>query len=352
MVYAARREAAIEVWKSGDRGATWAPTSPGPEGVRILRVDPTTATTVWAGADTGLFRSTDGGASWMLVLDRPWIAALAVSQSPGIVFAGSLGYGGFRTTDGGTTWALLPGLGVPNIPTGLVAIDVESLAIDPTDAKRVVASVRLDLIGVLLPPFPPYLFRSADGGDSWLTSHEVGGLLVAAPSSPGVFYTTDYGGVVRRSADGGATWAPLTTLESVLEIADLAVDPDDPTILYAATPFGVQRLTADPTTLALGSGRFEAQVSWRTEDGAGSASFIPLTKDTGAFWFFSPNNIELAVKALDGRAENGKFWIFGGQLTDVEYTLEITDTTNGAVWTHHNPAATLASFADTSAFGP
>jgi hypothetical protein len=75
-----------------------------------------------------------------------------------------------------------------------------------------------------------------------------------------------------------------------------------------------------------------------------------LTPDTGAFWFFSANNLELAVKVVDGRAVNGRFWVFGGQLTDVEYTLTVTDTETGASWTHHNPAGTLASFADTSAF--
>jgi hypothetical protein len=37
-------------------------------------------------------------------------------------------------------------------------------------------------------------------------------------------------------------------------------------------------------------------------------------------------------------------------LTDVEYDLAITDTATGKVWTHHNDAGTLASFADTSAF--
>jgi hypothetical protein len=56
------------------------------------------------------------------------------------------------------------------------------------------------------------------------------------------------------------------------------------------------------------------------------------------------------IKVVDGRAENGKFWVFGGALTDVEYDLAITDTTTGKVWTRHNPQGNLESFADTSAF--
>ena len=51
-----------------------------------------------------------------------------------------------------------------------------------------------------------------------------------------------------------------------------------------------------------------------------------MTDDTGAFWFFDPENVELAVKVLDGRAINGRFWVYFGALTDVGYTLRVTDT--------------------------
>ncbi|HYL04796.1 MAG TPA: hypothetical protein VE075_02085 [Thermoanaerobaculia bacterium] len=50
------------------------------------------------------------------------------------------------------------------------------------------------------------------------------------------------------------------------------------------------------------------------------------------------------------RAVNGKFWVFFGALSDVEYTLTVTDTATGVVKTYHNPAGRLASVADTSAF--
>lgn len=75
-----------------------------------------------------------------------------------------------------------------------------------------------------------------------------------------------------------------------------------------------------------------------------------LTPDTGAFWFLSANNIELVMKVVDGRAFNGRFWVFVGALTDIEYTVTVTDTLTGAEKSYSNPAGQLASFADTSGF--
>jgi len=77
---------------------------------------------------------------------------------------------------------------------------------------------------------------------------------------------------------------------------------------------------------------------------------VPLTSDTGYFWFFSANNIELVIKAVDGRAFNNKFWVFYGALSNVEYTITVTDTLTGAVKTYVNPFGQLASVADTAAF--
>ena len=96
---------------------------------------------------------------------------------------------------------------------------------------------------------------------------------------------------------------------------------------------------AGSEVLCLADGRFQARVSWKNpytgETGTGKA--LPLTGDTGSFWFFNPANLELMVKALNGRLVNGRFWIFYGSLSNVEYTLTVTDTATGAaVKTYHN----------------
>jgi len=105
-------------------------------------------------------------------------------------------------------------------------------------------------------------------------------------------------------------------------------------------------------TLCLNNGRFRIQVLWRvpSQGATGIGTAVPLTGDTGYFWFFTPNNVELVVKAVDGRAVNGDFWVFYGALSDVEYTLTVTDTVTGASRSYFNPAGTLASVADTGAF--
>jgi hypothetical protein len=81
-----------------------------------------------------------------------------------------------------------------------------------------------------------------------------------------------------------------------------------------------------------------------------SATAVPLTNDTGYFWFFSPNNVELVVKVVDGRAFNGSYWVFYGALSDVEYTVTVTDTETGAVKRYTNPPGNLSSVGDTAAF--
>ncbi|HET9225945.1 MAG TPA: hypothetical protein VFR31_04720, partial [Thermoanaerobaculia bacterium] len=77
-----------------------------------------------------------------------------------------------------------------------------------------------------------------------------------------------------------------------------------------------------------------------------------LTGDTGYFWFFSPSNVEVVLKVLDGQGVNGHRWVFYGALSTVEYTLTVTDTETGAARRYVNPPGRLASVGDTHAFGP
>ena len=82
----------------------------------------------------------------------------------------------------------------------------------------------------------------------------------------------------------------------------------------------------------------------------GDGNAVPLSADTGYFWFFDAANVELIVKVLDARVINGKFWVYYGALSDVEYTITVTDTVTGAQKTYFNPSGNLGSGADTSAF--
>ncbi|MCB1034957.1 MAG: hypothetical protein KDD47_14110, partial [Acidobacteria bacterium] len=96
---------------------------------------------------------------------------------------------------------------------------------------------------------------------------------------------------------------------------------------------------------------FAVEARWtdfRGQSGAGQA--VALTGDTGYFWFFRDSNVETVLKVLDGRSNNGNFWVFYGALSNVDYDLVVTDCETGAVKTYLNRGRTFASVGDTMAF--
>ncbi len=104
------------------------------------------------------------------------------------------------------------------------------------------------------------------------------------------------------------------------------------------------------THLCLNGDRFQVDVDWMYPGAAGKGQAVPLTADTGLFWFFGNSNLELIIKVLDGRPVNGHFWVYYGGLSDVEYRITVTDTQTGAREIYTNPQGQLASGSDTSAF--
>ena len=106
------------------------------------------------------------------------------------------------------------------------------------------------------------------------------------------------------------------------------------------------------TALCLAAGRFAVEVVW-TDPRIGlsaQARALPVTADTGVFWFVDATNLELMIKVLDGRGVNGHFWVFYGALSDLEYTITVTDTETGQRRTYHNARNNLASRSDVTAF--
>lgn len=83
--------------------------------------------------------------------------------------------------------------------------------------------------------------------------------------------------------------------------------------------------------LCLSGGRFRVSARWREFVGRlGEATAVPLTADSGYFWFFDAANPELLVKVLDACAtEAHNYWVFTTGLTDVEVTLDVQDSGSG-----------------------
>ena len=207
--------------KSNDGGANWSSiweqTNLLSDGVRTLVIDPTKPTTLYAGTggpnieippdspihiSGGVFKSTDGGASWGSTgLEGPAVAVLAIDlANPSTLYAGTestytpQGFRGmFKSTDSGASW-----LPINNGLAGLFDIRsrITALVIDPQDSN----------------------------------------ILYAGTSGRGVF----------RSIDGGANWSPFNDGLTNLDVRVLAVAPGNPNTYYAGTAGGVFAMTFVP----------------------------------------------------------------------------------------------------------
>ena len=156
---------------------------------------------------------------------------------------------------------------------------------------------------------------------------------------------------------------PAGTLASVADTATFASSVEMPAAdsVRAVTSAILQGSLAAPESsspcpagsdhLCLEQSRFQIQVDWTAEsNGSGHGTAVPLSHDSGYFWFFDRSNVELIVKVLDGRGVNGHFWVFYGALSNVQYTITVTDSQTNVVRTYQNAQGNLASVADTSAF--
>lgn len=244
----------------------------------------------------GIYRSTDGGATWAPANDASianlGFASIAVNPAdPQIVYAGSYGGGGiFKTTDGGTSWSpvnsgLAPGYSI-----------YRALAIDPDSPETIYAGGNVGM------------FKSTDGGANWrqlaagLEPGDTVTDIVIDPADPQVLYVATSRAGIFYSADGGQAFYPLTQgLDTSLgRLAVLRLDLSaDGTVLYAGTfGRGVYRLgtpAGGPGAAALatpptGATQPAAQVPMATPPGGRGlpclGGALPLVM-VGLFWGFT-----------------------------------------------------------------
>ncbi|MEO8195660.1 MAG: hypothetical protein ABI689_02945 [Thermoanaerobaculia bacterium] len=117
--------------------------------------------------------------------------------------------------------------------------------------------------------------------------------------------------------------------ESALFLADDGVVGRE---LWEVDRPSVAPCVADATTLCLADGRFRARAVRRDFAGElGTAGAVPLTGDSGYFWFFAPGNPEVLLKVVDacGLPGFGNFWAYSTGLTNVEVELEVVDSIAG-----------------------
>jgi hypothetical protein len=167
------------IYKTTDGGDQWSFTGTGPLAPVSLAVDPLNHTTLYA-ADSaspgGIFKSTDGSATWQTVgFNQTGGFGRSVSVSPltaGLVYADA-GNGLFKSVDGGSNWTSIPNR------TGKIVFD----------------PVSPSTVYLLAPNFSstPGLFKSTDNGQTWVEKNK--GLnspqavaLVIDPFRPSTLY--------------------------------------------------------------------------------------------------------------------------------------------------------------------
>lgn len=240
---------------SADAGRSWTRhRAPFPLNSRIqaLVAHPTQAQTVFAGGDTGVFVSRDGGARWERVganggaKSLPTIWSLAIDPvDPETLFAGTRPAAIYRSRDGGRQWEKLAVETARECSIGTPF--VTSLVVDPDDHRIVWAGVEID--GV---------FRSRDGGDTWthleagLYDPDIHAVTIAATEPKRLYASTAR--EVFTSTDLGDSWEALGIREKwpLPYARGMAVKADDPGVLFA----GCGETTTGETGLVLRTANF------------------------------------------------------------------------------------------------
>jgi photosystem II stability/assembly factor-like uncharacterized protein len=257
------------VWKSQDSGTTFRPVfdKQPVQSIGDIALDPKDPNTVWVGSGEswtrnsvsigdGLYKSTDGGESWTnvglgkteritRVLVDPRNGNVVYACAPGKLWSDSPDRGLYKTTDGGKSWDLI--LTGPNLSTGC-----STVALDPKnpdvvysglwDFRRKGWTFRSGGNGPDAPSGSA-LYKSIDGGAHWkelMPAPKPWGRteVAVAPSDPRVVYAfvESVDSALYRSADGGVTWERRDNSQMMtwrpFYFARLVVDPTNPDRLF------------------------------------------------------------------------------------------------------------------------
>jgi len=261
------------LYKSVDGGETWAFSGlPLSFGIGRILVDPNNSNIVYAAVmgrlwepnpERGLYRSTDGGSTWNLVLylsEYTGCAEVIIHPSTGTLFAAmwerrwSLENtytvseamvgptsGLYRSTDGGNTWELMTD---PDLPTGPTVGRI-GLTLDPL-------STRVYAFYWTFPGDGTDVYRSDNLGDTWMrmgagvanaTVTYRGyyfAMIKVAPGYPDRIYL---GGVdLFRSDDGGSNWLQIGDWTQPYIYADqhaMYIHPGSPDFILVGNDGGV-----------------------------------------------------------------------------------------------------------------
>ncbi|HET9275645.1 MAG TPA: hypothetical protein VFN96_06220 [Gemmatimonadales bacterium] len=254
------------VWKTVNAGTTWTPLFDGQASYSIgtVALDPSSPLTVWVGSGEnnsqrsvgfgdGIYRSTDGGRSWTnlglkgsghigKILVHPTDSRVVYVSAIGPLWSPGGDRGVYKTTDGGKSW--VQSLKPDNEWTG--AYD---LAFDPRDPDVMYATTwqRARRQWGFIDGGPgSALWKTTDGGATWsrlsrgLPTTELGKIgLAVSPASPNTVYAiveaASRAGGFYRSEDGGQNWSRMNPMVAgpPFYYHKLFADPKDPDRVYS-----------------------------------------------------------------------------------------------------------------------
>ena len=338
------------VWKTTDGGAAWTPVfdKQGVGAIGTVAIDPANDQTVWVGTGEsnprndvsygdGVYKSTDGGATWTNVGLRgtKYISRILIDPSDpqhvvvgalGDVFADSADRGAYVTFDGGKTWS--------KTLDGGPSSGVCDLAMNPRTPNVIYA-------GVWEFQRRPWtfrsggeqdgLYRSADGGRTWKRLSGGGlpagitgriGLAVAPSDSNRVYALIESKhGILWRSDDGGATWTLVSSNTLVDQrpfyFSHIEVDPANPDHVYTASTALAESKDGGKTFKAIARGvHGDYHAIWIAPSDprriiAGEDGGYALTVDAGRTWAFW-SNLPIGQFYRVGLGSDNPYTICGG----------------------------------------
>jgi photosystem II stability/assembly factor-like uncharacterized protein len=217
----------LGVFRSSDGGASWQWASYGLSTSIVSSVTPDLqdSATAYAATPDGVFVTTDSAHTWRpLNSGMVGVPVRAVMIDPfthAVLYAATNGRGVWKSTDAGATWA--------SASAGLTNLDIQYLATGPTSGAL--------YAGTLGSGF----FRSPDGGTTWSGGSNANltdnfALAIAVNSqAPSTLYAATAGRGVLKSTNSGVDWTSTNNGLGSLFLLSLAIDRVNPETLYAGT---------------------------------------------------------------------------------------------------------------------
>ncbi len=229
---------------------SWSSLGPGGGGwISCITVVDDPGHTLYVGSDVGgIYRSSDGGATWELKnrgLGMYYIQDIAFDpQVKSTLYAATRG-GLFKSVDGGDHWEAKR-TGFPPLEEFSFSAPLSDIAVDPVHPGTLYVGVGVPRAGY--EAFHGYhwsssatkgaIFKSSDHGESWTLIQGTGidpdamiYSLEVDPSQPSRLYAATSAGIY-RSTDSGASWSPSNTGLPQLMAMALTLDPTSPSVLY------------------------------------------------------------------------------------------------------------------------